>query len=153
MATHTNMLFTPWTMKLSQGPVKFVIGCWTRHRTSSVYTKGKNVKVNMGFEAPKRHILRPTLSTHMVQQVLRWERQKSCSSRNGQGPMANYRCYKFFLLKCFMGNKRQRQEKTKEWSSLIFGHIWKKSAHSLLAHGHSTWSTLGLHLVRDTKAL
>ena len=33
--------FTPWTMKSSQGTIKYVIGCWTRPDTTSVYTKGK----------------------------------------------------------------------------------------------------------------
>jgi len=32
----------------------------------------------MEFKVPKRHILRPALSTNMVQRVLRWERQKRC---------------------------------------------------------------------------
>jgi hypothetical protein len=36
--------------------------------------QGKNVRVTMEFEVPKRHILRPTLSTHMVQRVLQLER-------------------------------------------------------------------------------
>ena len=40
--------------------------------------------VTMKFEVPKRHNLRPTLSTDMVQQVLWWERQKRCSSRKRQ---------------------------------------------------------------------
>jgi hypothetical protein len=34
--------------------------------------QGENVKVTMEFEVPKIHISRPTLSTNMVQQVLRW---------------------------------------------------------------------------------
>ena len=33
--------------------------------------KGKNVRVIMEFEVPKRHTLRPTLSIDMVQWVLR----------------------------------------------------------------------------------
>ena len=41
----------------------------------------------MKIEVPKRHILRPTLFTDMVQRVLRWERQKRCSSRKKQGFM------------------------------------------------------------------
>ena len=36
--------------------------------------QGKKVKVAMEFEVPKRHIVRPTLSTNMVQRILRWER-------------------------------------------------------------------------------
>ena len=36
-------LFTPWTMKSSQGHVKFVIGCWTCPGTTLVCTKGKKM--------------------------------------------------------------------------------------------------------------
>jgi hypothetical protein len=43
--------------------------------------QGKNVRVTMEFKVLKRHILRPILSTDMVQQVLRWERQKKCSDK------------------------------------------------------------------------
>ena len=35
--------------------------------------QGKSVRVTMEFKVSKRHILRPTLSTDMVQRVLRWE--------------------------------------------------------------------------------
>ena len=38
--------------------------------------QGKNVKVTMEFKVPKRHLLGPTLSTDIVQRVLRWEKQK-----------------------------------------------------------------------------
>ena len=57
-------LFIPWTIKSSQGFVKYVIGCCTRLGTTSVYT---NVRVTMEFEVPERHIVRPTLAIHVVQ--------------------------------------------------------------------------------------
>ena len=57
-----------------------MIGCWTCPETTSVYTQ-ENVRVTMEFEVPKIHILRPTISTDMVQRVLQWERQKRRSSR------------------------------------------------------------------------
>ena len=45
--------------------------------------QGKHVRVTMDFGVRRRHIVRPTLSTDMVQRVLQWgERQKKCSSRN-----------------------------------------------------------------------
>ena len=47
-------LFTLWTMKLSQGPVKFVIGCWTRPKTSLVYTKEKNCQSDYGVRGPQK---------------------------------------------------------------------------------------------------
>jgi hypothetical protein len=34
-------MFTPRTMKSSQGPIKYVIGCLTRLKTTSIYTKEK----------------------------------------------------------------------------------------------------------------
>jgi hypothetical protein len=55
-------------------------------------TEEKNVGVIMEFEVPKRHVIRPTLSNDMVQQILRWEGQKRCSSRKRQGSMVEKRC-------------------------------------------------------------
>ena len=57
--------------------------------------QGKNVKVTVEFEVPKRHVLRPKLSIDIVQRVLQWERQKRCSSRKRQGLMAKKCCYNF----------------------------------------------------------
>ena len=68
-------------MKSSQGLVKSVIGYQTCLGSTSVYTKEKMVKVTIEFEVPKRHILGSTLSIDMIQQVLWWERQKRCSSK------------------------------------------------------------------------
>jgi hypothetical protein len=50
--------------------------------------QGNNVRVTMEFEVPKRHILRPRLSTNMVQWIFPWERQKRRSHRKRHGPMA-----------------------------------------------------------------
>ena len=122
----------------------------------------KNVKVTMEFKILKKHISRPTLSADMVQKVLWWERQKRCSNRKRQGPMAEKWCYKFFIMKCIWGREgedKRRQENI--WSNLIFFfpktvlfvHIVIELAHSLLVHGHSSWSTFGSHLVRGYKAL
>ena len=55
-------------MKLSQGPLKFVIGCWTRPGTTLVYTREK-CQSDHEVQGPKRHILRPTSSIDMVQQI------------------------------------------------------------------------------------
>jgi hypothetical protein len=51
----------------------------------------------MEFEVPKRHNLRPTLFANMVQRVLQWERQKRCSRRKRQGPIAKECCYNYFF--------------------------------------------------------
>ena len=55
--------------------------------------------------------------------------------------------------------RRWRQEKTKEWSNLnvfsklLFFDIYQKNQDiHFLVHGHSSWFTFGLHLVRDPKA-
>ena len=55
----------------------------------------------------------------MIQQVLRWERQKRCSSRKRQGPMTKQWSYDFFQWNVFLGKRRWRQEKIREWSNLI----------------------------------
>jgi hypothetical protein len=62
-------------MKLYEGPLKSVIA------VELVLYQGKNVRVTVEFKVPKRHILRPTLSTNMVLRVLLWERKKSCYSK------------------------------------------------------------------------
>ena len=40
----------------------------------------------MEIEVPNIHVLRPTLSTDMVQQVLQWERQLGALVEKGKGP-------------------------------------------------------------------
>ena len=49
--------------------------------------QGKNVRVIMKFEVPKRHSLRFRIFIDMVQRVLRWERQIRCSTRKRHGSM------------------------------------------------------------------
>ena len=119
---HTSVhkgLFTPWTMKSSQGHVKYVIRCWARPGTTSVYTEPKKkVRVTMEFEVPKRHILRPTLSTDTVQRVSQWERQKRCSSRKRQGPMTKKYCYSKFLMNSFYGEEKMKTRDDKRMVKL-----------------------------------
>ena len=146
-------------MKSSQGPVKFVIGCWAHPGTTAVYTEEKNVRVTMECEAPKRRTLK---STDMVPRVLQWERQKRCynleKKKRAQVVILHFKWIFVF------GKRRWRQEKTRERSNLIvliffqncifWAYFKKKNQHiHLLVHGHSSWSTFGLHLVRDPKAL
>ena len=122
---------------------------------------GKLVRVTMKFEVPKRHILRPTLSTDMVQQICGGE-AKRCSSSRGHGSMANDSCYNHFF-----GEIKCRQEKTRELPIFrgfflllppppqmpIFGYIFKTLAHSLWVHDQSSWSTFIFHPMRGPKAL
>jgi hypothetical protein len=76
--------------------------------------QGKNVIVTMEFEVPKRHILRPTLSTDTVQRILRWERQKGWSSRRkAGGPWQT----NVVMIMNFLGEEKMN---TREWSNLIY---------------------------------
>ena len=120
----------------------------------------KDVRWTLEFEVPKRHIVRPT--TNMGQWVLRWERQKRCSSRKTHGPMTKKCCYNQFLSIFFwgVGKRRWRQEKTRENKRMIkhdfffqifFWAYVKKSI--IFIFGHSSWSTFGTHLARGPKAL
>ena len=72
--------------------------------------QGKNVKVTMGFEVPKRYILRPTLFMHTVQQVLWWERQKRRFGEIRQGPMVEKWCCNDFLMVFLRSEEKRRQE-------------------------------------------
>ena len=98
-------LFTPWTMKSSQVPVEFVIGCLTCPMTTSIYTKEKIVRVTMEFEVPNKYNSRPTVPTDMVQQVVWWERQNMCSCRKRQGAhgreMLLYYIYIYYFILFF----------------------------------------------------
>ena len=77
--------------------------------------QGKNVRVTMEFQVPKRHISLPTISTNMVQHVLRWEWQKRCSSSSWQRyDLIN------FLMSFFWGNVKT---KTRGWSNFIYLYI------------------------------
>ena len=74
-----------------------------------------NVRVAMGLEVPQRPLFRPSLSTVMVQKVLRWERQKRFSHYKCQGTMINIYFilfYLFFLPKLYIV-MREEGEKVK----------------------------------------
>ena len=68
----------------------------------------RNVRVIMimKFEILKRHILKPTLSTDMVQRLLWWERHKRRYGRNMQGPMVEKCCYNNFVM-IFLGEEKE----------------------------------------------
>ena len=75
--------------------------------------QGRNIRMTMELEVPKRHILRPTLSTNMVEWVLWWERQKRCSSRLRQGPMAQTCCYNILLVKLILEKRNEDKRMVK----------------------------------------
>ena len=71
----------------------------------------------MKFEVPKRYIKRLKVSTHMIRQVLWWERQKRCSGRKRKGAQDKKKyCNDNSLVK-ILGEEKM---KTREWSSLNF---------------------------------
>jgi hypothetical protein len=43
-------------MKSSQGPLKYVIGCWIRPGTTSISTKENNARVIMEFKVSQRQM-------------------------------------------------------------------------------------------------
>ena len=123
--------------------------------------QGKHIKLIMKFEILKRHILRPTLFIDMVQHVSQWERQKRCFVEKKQGPMAKKIMLLWFLMFFYWGENMKANSTRKKWSNIIFtlkttllGHIFKINQHiHFLVHGHSSWSTFGLHLVRNPNTL
>ena len=104
-------LFTPWTKK--SWPCKICNWLLNSSQDHFGLHQGRDVIVTMESKVPKRHILRPTLSVDMVQRVLRWKRQKKCSCRKRQGPMARNCCYNRFLMN-FFGGKEDEDKKREE---------------------------------------
>jgi len=86
----------------------------------------------------------------MFQHVLWWERQKRCSCRKKQGPMAKKYCYnKILMVFLFWGREDEDKRRRKNgqtsnfFSELPFLDIYyKKSAHSL----YGAWSFLFVHI-------
>ena len=76
----------------------------------------KNFRLTMEFEAPKRHVLRPTLSINKVQRVLRWDRQNSCSGRKkNKGPwQRNTIIVIFYFFIFLLGGGRKDEDKRRE---------------------------------------
>ena len=81
---HQNLVITNIILKLLGGvytmdrevvlrPCKICDWLLNSSRDHFGLHQGENVIVTMEFEVPKRHILRPTLFTQMVQWVLWWE--------------------------------------------------------------------------------
>ena len=121
--------------------------------------QGNNTRVTM--KVSKRHILRPTLSTDMVQWILWRKGKRGALVEKGKGHMAKKCYYKIFLRNSFWGREdegKRRRETGQTWVfylKLPFLDIYwrKKKSHSLLVHDRSSWFIVGLHLVRGPKAL
>ena len=99
----------------------------------------KKVKVIVKFKVPKKHMLRPTLSSDKVQMELWWEMQKRCSSKKKVGPHGkNLLFSKKSMNFLFCGregeeNKRQKNGQTSSifvsFSKLPFLGMFKKNQH------------------------
>ena len=114
--------------------------------------QGDSVRVvTMEFDVSERHVARRASSTDMVQWVLRWERQKRCSSRKRQEPMTGKCCYDRICDEFFYGGEKeiktrgdQRMAKLLNFfSRLSFLDIcWNKRAQSLFG----AWPFLLVHI-------
>ena len=81
--------------------------------------QGKNVRVTMEFEVRKRHVIRPTLATAWSNGFLWWERQKWCSDRKRQGPMAKKCCYNELLMTFFFGGRERRRQENGQFLKIF----------------------------------
>ena len=136
--------YLPWIMKLFQGPIKFVIGCWTHSGTSS-FTPKKECQSDHEVWGPQK---------------CGGRRKRGILIEKGrQGPRVERWCHGFFIMNFFGEEKRKTREDKRMVKfdffakTILLGHILRNSAHILSVHGHSSWSTFGLDLVRDSKAL
>jgi hypothetical protein len=106
-------------------PCKFVIGCWTRPGTTSVYTKKKWLMWPHSLRSPKD-----------IFQGLQYPLHGPTSFAVGKAKEPYIIFFLFFQNYPF-------------WTC-----GWKKtSTLTFLVHGYSSWSTFGLHLVRGPNTL
>ena len=120
----------------------------------------------MEFEVPKSHILRPTLYADMVQRVLQWERQTNALVEKDKDPWQRnvvIIIVQYIFLFKKGGEEKMKTRKDKRMvklyfilffqNFLIWAYIFLNQHIHFLVHGHSAWSTFGLHLVRGPKTL
>ena len=138
-------LFTSWTMKSSQGPIKIVIGCWARPGTTSVYTKGNMSEWPWSSRSSTNifwGLLHPLTSSNGY--FGGRGKRGALVEKVGRGAMAK----KCFYVKILM-NFFWWEEKTREWSNLnflkttLFGHIFKKT----MTFTFGAWSFLSVHIL------
>ena len=58
-----------------------------------------------------------------------------------------------FIVMRKEGKKKKKGDTRKKIPKMLFLEIYKKFAHPLLLHGHFSWSTFSLHLIRGPHAL
>ena len=107
----TKGLLTPWTMKLSH---RHVIGCWTRPKTTSVYTT-KNYQSDHEVRGPRKTYFKAYITHPHGPWVLRWERQNTCSSFffKRQRPVTKKYYYNKIPIKCFGTKKMEKKDDKK----------------------------------------
>ena len=123
------------------------------------------------------HGVRGPPKTYSKAYIIHWhgpmgfvvERQKTCSNIKRQGPMAKKCCYNktsiilyiyIYNFNLILGREdedKRGQANGQTWIIIFIIallEIFKKiNTFIVLVHGHSSWSTFGLHLVRGPKAL
>jgi hypothetical protein len=84
------------------------------------FTPKKKCESDHEVRGPQNiYFKKPTLSTNMIQRVLRWERQKRCSSRKRQGPVIEKCCYNK-LLTNFFGEETMKTREDNRMVKLDF---------------------------------
>ena len=151
-------LFTSWTMKLSQGPVNLWLV--VEHVPKQLrFTSRKNLKWPWSSRSPKGIFWGLHYPLTWSNGFCGGRGKRNALVEKRQGPMAKKSCHESFQWNIFSGNEnedKKRQKNGQTWiffTIVLFGHIFNKSTHSLLVHGHTSWSTSGLHLVRGSKTL
>ena len=82
---------------------------------------GQHVRVTMEFEVLKRHILKPTVYTDMVEQILRWERpKKNAMVVKGRDPWQRNVVIIDCQWKTFGKQKMQTREDKRMVDSILF---------------------------------
>ena len=155
--------FTNYSM-LNKLRVIYVIGCWARPGTTSVYTKEKMSEWPWSLRSSK-DIFKGLHYPLTWSNGLCGGRGKRGVLRKRQGPMAEKCCHNniFVIFFFFGGGGRRkdedmrRQENGQTWfffQKYYFGeYIQKNQRTHFLVHGHSSWSTFGVYLVRGPRTL
>ena len=142
-------------MTSSQGPVKYVIGCWTCPGTTSIYTKEK-CQSDYGVRGPQKTCCKAYLIHKHGRTIFALgEARRGALVGKKQRPVAEKCCCdKKKNQWIFFGRGGEEKTKTREdkrminpdlfiyYQTALFGPMLTKSAHSLLVH----WSFLLVHI-------
>ena len=149
-------LFTPWTMKSSEGPAKpHVIGCWTRPRTTLVYTEDKMLEWSWSLRSPKDIFQDLHYSLTWSDGFCDGRGKRGAMVEKGKGPWhRNIIIMKFWWNFFDGGIEDDDKRRQKNGQNCHFWTYIKKNQHNhFVVRGHSSWSTFNIHLVKSPKAL